>query len=108
LARVLIAARLITNIAKGADFDTYNPKVDELAAGIGRILSVTHRPGGHMPTWDLKIEVKSYDDAAAKEAFPHSVAVDCFSTIDEADRRHAVDFVHFARHGYGRSHWRRK
>ena len=24
--------RLITNIAKGADFDTYNPKVNELAA----------------------------------------------------------------------------
>jgi site-specific DNA recombinase len=29
--------RLITNIAKGADFDTYNPKVNELAAARKRV-----------------------------------------------------------------------
>jgi hypothetical protein len=29
--------RLITNIAKGADFDTYNPKVNELAAERKRV-----------------------------------------------------------------------
>jgi hypothetical protein len=59
--------RLITNIAKGADFDTYNPKVNELAAERKRVKAalvatlrqlvqavVVHAPPG---TDELAIEI---------------------------------------------------
>ena len=72
---------------------------------IGRIVAVTRRPGGHMPTWDLQVEIVNDDDAAAKAAYPHSNPIDCYSTVAEADRWHAVNFAHFARAGYARNHW---
>ena len=37
IRRIREIDRLITNIAKGADFDTYNPKVNELAAERKRV-----------------------------------------------------------------------
>jgi hypothetical protein len=81
------------------------PTWDTNPHAVGRILSVTRRPGGHMPTWDLNVAIVNDDDAAAKRAYPHSNPIDCYPTIDDADRWHAVDFAHFARHGYGRNHW---
>ncbi|MEH2499577.1 hypothetical protein V1294_006056 [Bradyrhizobium sp. AZCC 1678] len=72
---------------------------------VGRILSVARRPGGHMPTWNLTVAVENDDDAVAKRAYPHSLAIDCYATPAEAERWHAVDLEHFGRRGYARNHW---
>lgn len=74
--------------------------------GIGRILSVTPRPGGHMPTFDLTVVVENADDAAAKLAFPSSIALDIYAGQADAERWHAVDVEHFGRRGFARNHWR--
>ena len=66
--------------------------------GIGGGLLVTPRPGGDMPTFDLTVAVENDDDAAAKRAFPHSIAIDCYATVAKAEHWHAGDVEHFCRH----------
>lgn len=82
------------------------PTPDTNPHGIGRIVSVTPRPGGHMPTFELAVEVQSADDVAAKAAFPHAVALDVYADQADAERWHAVDVEHFGRRGFARNHWK--
>jgi hypothetical protein len=74
--------------------------------GIGRIVSVTPRDGGHMPTFDLTVAVETADDAAAKAAYPRSIALDVYADQADPERWHIVDIEHFGRRGFARNHWR--
>ncbi len=58
--------------------------------GIGRILTVTPRPGGHMPTVALTVSIETADDAAAKSAFPRVVALDIYVAQADAEKWHVV------------------
>ncbi|TYL84326.1 hypothetical protein [Bradyrhizobium cytisi] len=72
---------------------------------IGRIVTVAPRAGGHMPTYDLTVEIENADDAAAKAAFQRSIGLDSYADHADAERWHAVDVEHFGRRGFARNHW---
>lgn len=77
---------------------------------VGRI--VTAEPRGEfvhagltIPRFTLTIAMENDDDAAAKREFQGHMAIDCYMTLAEAEKWHAVDDEHVDKHGYGRNHW---
>lgn len=83
------------------------PRPDSHPHAVGRIMSAVPYAGGSMPTFFLTVTIENADnDAALAEfEFPRTLAIDCYPTIIEAEKWHAIDEEHVAKHGYGRNHW---
>lgn len=78
--------------------------------GVGRIVTAAPHgefvhAGRRIPRFLLTISVESDDDAAARHEFQGHMAIDCYRSLKEAKRWHAVDHEHVDKYGYGRNHW---
>ncbi len=81
------------------------PRPDANPHAVGLIMSAVPYVGGSMPTFFLTVSIENADDAAARAEFPRALALDCYPTIVQAEKWHAVDETHVGSHGYGRNHW---
>lgn len=61
--------------------------------------------GGTTPTFTLTVSIVEPAEDAALAGFPRAMSIDCYATLAEAERWHAIDEEHVAEHGYGRNHW---